>query len=427
MEINRLQPPKIAALSPPPLARFEKITLSNGIPLFIIPYGNQPVAELQVVLHLGHCYENLPGLASFTSQLTREGVKGKSALEIEEALDWHGASLGIESGYEITTFTLSVPSKSLMPMIKLLFEVLFSPTFPEAEYRLHKARLLQTLQVQEQKTSWQARRLFNQYMFGSAHPYGVTVTKNEIENITLEAVKNYHNQYFQPGNCMLFLAGQYELQPILELLEQSFGKNPLIVPEPAPMELTSQVGLRVYEMPENLQSTLCLGHLAFERNHPDYHKMRFVTTILGGYFGSLLMKNIREAKGYTYGIYASWACRKRAGFLIISADVANAYVAPTLEETRREIQKMQNELLSEEELMVAKNYTLGRYIDSQETPFQVADIIKNIILNQLPLEDMQNGFEQIQAMQAQEVMELSQRYFLPEKMLTVIAGNYPQL
>jgi predicted Zn-dependent peptidase len=154
--------------------------------------------------------------------------------------------------------------------------------------------------------------------------------------------------------------------------------------------------------------------------------MRFVTTILGGYFGSLLMKNIREAKGYTYGIYASWACRKRAGFLIISADVANAYVGPTLEETHKEIQKMQNTLLSEEELTIAKNYTLGRYIDSQETPFQVADIIKNIILNQLPLEDIQHGFEQIQAMQAQEVMELSQRYFLPEKMLTVVAGKYPQ-
>ncbi|MCS6905783.1 MAG: pitrilysin family protein [Bacteroidia bacterium] len=424
MLIDRKQAPLVAPLSVPPLPQFQKIELSNGIPLYVIPFGKQPVAELQVVFNIGHCYENLHGLAAFTSQMTREGVEGMTAFEIEEQLDWHGSSLGIDSGYEITTFTLSTPLRHLNAMVHLLGKILFLPTFPEREFELHKKRTLQALQVQEQKTSWQAKHLFYQNLFGPTHPYGVRITKENIEKITLETVKEYHARYMLGGIRMLFLAGQFEVSTAINTLEEVFGKANLHSLEPVTMEINTQPGKYVHFMPEHLQSTICVGHLAFERNHPDYHKMRFVTTILGGYFGSLLMKSIREAKGFTYGIHASWACRKRGGYFIIKTDVANVYVDPTLEEIHHQIQRMQNSFLSEEEITIAKNYTLGRYIDSQETPFQVADLIKNIVLNELPIEDIQQGFMQIQSTTAQEIQTLSQKYFHPEKFITVVAGNY---
>ncbi|MBX3102872.1 MAG: insulinase family protein, partial [Bacteroidetes bacterium] len=158
--------------------------------------------------------------------------------------------------------------------------------------------------------------------------------------------------------------------------------------------------------------------------HDSYHPMRLVNTLLGGYFGSRLMKNIREDKGYTYGIYSQWQCLQHAGMFVIGADVGNEFVEDTLHQIRLEIQRLREEPVPEDELNVARNYLLGRIVSQQETPFQVADLLKMLLHHGLNTQELALGFERIQQTTTREIQALAQEYLHPDHLRVVIAGDH---
>jgi len=223
------------------------------------------------------------------------------------------------------------------------------------------------------------------------------------------------------------VAGKFEEQALYGLIDRFFGQLALqpssfvslsqtLVPE-------TQKGEYLHKMENQVQSSIRLGHISIPKNHPDYEELQVLGTLLGGFFGSRLMKNIREEKGFTYGIYGGFYGMKEKGYFMVSTDVANEYVDATLEEIYKEIQRIQNEKVTEEELQVVKNYMLGNLLSSMETPFQIADTLSLLKLNNLTVEHLKKTFQLIKNIKIERIMELANQYINLNNMIVVIAGT----
>ena len=215
-----------------------------------------------------------------------------------------------------------------------------------------------------------------------------------------------------------------------ELVADAFGKasasavsgaaqQPL---EPVDQKLVVAGGVDRVPLAGSLQASLRLGREWPTPQHPDTHRLQLLVKVLGGYFGSRLMKNIREDKGLTYGIYAQSLAREHGSTLVIGTDVNGESAEIAIQEIKLELRRLQEELISDEELTTVKNYTLGKFANELSTVFEQADKYRNTVLLNLPVDYYTNFVEQIQHTDAVTLRELAQKYLSPEAMQIVIAG-----
>lgn len=426
--LDRTVPPQVAPLAYQPLPPYKKVALANGIPVYLLRYGTQEVVEVQVVYKAGHSYEAQPGLADYATRMLTEGTEKKSSLQIAQMLDDFGSYLNVESGFDLATVSLSTLERHLPLTLNLLKEVLLQSTVPEDEFTKARNRNLQKLEIEEQKTQFQARKLFRPKLFGQAHPYAYVAQAQQLKAITPEACREYIGTMLHPSRATIIVTGLFDEDDVFNLLNSKLGKLEASAAADIPSAAastaisTAAAGRYVHSMADTVQSTLSVGHAAFSRAHEDYHKMRLVNTVLGGYFGSRLMSNIREEKGYTYGIYSQWSSLKYGGYFGVNTSVGNEFVEDTLSEIKKEIIRLQEEPIGAEELEVAKNYLLGRIISQQETPFEIGDILKLLLHHELEPEDIQKGYEAIQACTTEEIQTLAQQHLQPHALIEVVAG-----
>jgi predicted Zn-dependent peptidase len=410
-----------------PLPAFQHYSLSNGMPVYLLPFGMVDVLEVSAVFRGGFAFGPKAGAAMFTANNLMEGTKTYDSLALAQRLDHFGSWIHTEVEQEFISVNLTTLTRHLHPVLPLLREVVLEPQFPEAEFLKMKQRNLEKVAVEEKKTAWMARRQFNHSLFGKQHPYGRHIGQEEIQEIEVPDLRSYHSRYFVPSNCSLFVAGSFSPETVLALLEKEFGQvkrgphsgeNSLadaVVPE-------NRSGRKHIAM-EGMQSTIRLGQLMFERAHPDYYKMQVVSTILGGYFGSRLMKNIREDKGYTYGIYSGIHAHRKGGYFFVQGDVGNEYVEPAIEETKKEMNLLIRKGVGEDEMDLVRNYMLGKSLSQRETAFQLAEAMRFSVMNGIPFSELDRKFEVIQEMKAAEVAPLAETYLQPDKMLEVVAGG----
>ena len=418
----------------PPLKKFEyqgfptyyTQKLSNGIELILIPFGDMPVLEIQMVVQTGYCYEPQNAVAQSAFKLLTDGTPKYSSSELAEKLDFYGSQISCSVGYEQSSITLSTLTKHVENTLPLLFEVYYQANFPENEWFTYQQRMIKNLEIEEKKTQAMASKFFLKRLWGN-YPYGKKVTKEDFQVLDLEIIRKYHQTEILKSQVYLMVAGKFEEQALYGLIDRFFGQLALqpssfvslsqtLVPE-------TQIGEYLHKMENQVQSSIRLGHISISRNHPDYEELQVLGTLLGGFFGSRLMKNIREEKGYTYGIYGGFYGMKENGYFVVSTDVANEYVDSTLEEIYKEIQRIQNEKVTEEELQVVKNYMLGNLLSSMETPFQIADTLSLLKLNNLTVEHLKKTFQLIKNIKIERIMELANQYINLNNMIVVIAGT----
>lgn len=433
--LDRKQAPAPAALEnilfPPVQIR----RLSNGIPVYLCQFGTQEIIELSLTFPAGRCYEVGMSESSFTAKMIQEGTASYNALEFARRLDFFGATLHVENGFEVSTVGLTTLSKHFDSTLPLVQEMVVAPIFPEDELQKLKQRTVQHLDVEEKKTSYIARKHFNRILFGADHPYGRNADKEDIVAIEMAPLKAFHQRYFSLVNAEIVLCGRFEEGAVMRALEANFGSADMIDPamkvkegesRGLPMQPAPAGAFHYYEMADSMQATIRVGHRAFQRNHPDYYGMQLLSTIYGGYFGSRLMKNIREEKGYTYGIGAGWIPMKYSGIFIVQTDVGNEYIRATLSEIEKEMRTLMETPVSEQELGLVKNYMLGRSASGRETPSQIAGYIRNILLHGLRFEELDEKFDLIQSVSAADVLRLAQTYFEPEALVQVVCGKLQQ-
>lgn len=424
---DRTQAPAVQPIDYRPLPPVQAAQLSNGIRVFMVQGGDLPVVKIALAFRAGNVYAQKPGLAGITAKMLKEGTESQSANAFADWLDSEGIFLNTSSGQELLNISTQSLSEKAGVALHAIAEVLYTPTFPADAFELLRSRTAQGMAVQAERTSYHAQRLFLTELFGNEHPYGAQFGPEELAALQLSDVRSFHRQFMQPENMFLVISGQFDEKTLLKLLEKHFGyannSNGVPAAEPAGLpEHTAATGRIRHTMPEKEQASLRLGHRGFRRQHPDYYKVRLATTLLGGYFGSRLMKNIREEKGYTYGIFASWVALRHGGYFLVGTDVGKDYIADTLNEVKREIVRLQQEPVTAEELQTAKNYLLGRLLSRRETPFQVGDIVRSFVANDLPFEEEEIGFRATKEVTVETVQHMAQQYFRPEALLEVIAG-----
>lgn len=425
--LDRATPPTPAPLTYRPFPVVERATLPNGLDVYLVPNAALPLAEVQLVFRAGLVYEPQPGVGAMTLKMLREGTRQRNAAGLADALDSHGAFLGLDPGFEVSSIALSGLADRLPGALSLLHEVITQPAFDPHEFNLLRQRNLQSLAVEEQRTSYQARKRFMGGLFGAHNPYGRTVDAAAIQALDVEALQDFHRVYLSPGNAFIIVAGQYDTDAMLARLGQLFGTVPVAEQQPRTVGLdaphTPETGRHFIDMPGRPQSTLRVGFPVPNRQHPDFHLARFATLILGGYFGSRLMRNLREEKGYTYGASASWGAYRHGGYFLMGTDLSNEYALPALAEMRHELERMRTEPVPADELEIARNFWLGRLAARAETSFEAAEILRAYIANGLTVADDEAAFRAVEAATAEDILRVAQTHFHPDALLEVVAGG----
>lgn len=425
--LDRSTPPASRPFHHIPFPTYSTHRLSNGTEVILLPYGKVEVIEIQAIFRVGKNHLPVPGLLSHAAKMMQEGTERYNSLEFSRQLDTFGAWMSHEVEEEATAFKLATTTPNIAYTLPLLKEMLLHPTFPEQEFQNMKIRAIQGARINAQKTTKMAARSFGHRIFGPKHPYGLSVGPDEIETLQLEDLKAAYKQWLVPGNMTLAVVGIFDEEDLLPVLEKEFGtlkrENPPELPgEDFPYTPLNKLG-RHHIPKEGMQSTVRLGHLGVKRSHPEFYKIMVLNTILGGYFGSRLMKNIREEKGYTYGIYSGYVAMKHEGVFLVQGDVGNEYVEETILEVKKEIKLLQDEKIEEGELSLVKNYLLGKSISERETPFQMGDWLRFSLVNDISFKDLDKRFEVVRGIKAEEVPELARKFLRPDEMLEVVAGG----
>jgi zinc protease len=418
--LDRKTPPPFAHTTSFDLIHPSREKLANGTELFIIPGGSQDVMKIEVIFYAGRWYESIRGASYFSGNLLTKGTADKSSFQIAQHFDRYGAHIEIHPGLDFVSVSAYTLSQYLSPVLELFIEILSKPVFPEKELEQHKAIYIQNLKVNEEKTSFLATKAFRKKLFGDHHPYGREVEEHDVAALGQKTLVDHFLGYYRKP--LVFVSGKIEGKS-QELLRAVFSatvsgeRKDVAYQTPAAATFQEEI-----EKDGSVQASIRAGKKFVMRKHRDYHRAIFVAHVLGGYFGSRLMKNIREEKGLTYGIYASPHPLQHESFLVIGADVNKENVGVTLNEIRKELKTLRTEKISAEELETAKNHFIGSLQAEITTPFAHADKIKTIVLSDLPFDFYGKMISEIDQITPEKIIQTSDAYFHEDTFSSVAVG-----
>ena len=427
--LDRTLAPPVQPLVNVELPAADVLMLPGGARLHVLHNAAQPVVRLQAVFRAGKLAEPTPGLALLTARMLLEGTATRSARQIADEVAFFGASMECEAGLDRATLTLYCLTRHLPTLLPLVLDVLTNPAFPAAELAQLQTRTVQNVQVERQKTAYVASEAFNALLFGAETPYGRAFDTEGFAQLTAADARAFHAAAYDLGRAEIFLSGDVaDAQAAVGAAFATAASNGQQTnaasatgaqPEAnvAPHAAVARVPLA-----DSLQASLRLGRPWPAYAHPDTHRLNLLAKVLGGYFGSRLMRNIREDKGLTYGIYASVAPRERGTTLVIGTDVKGDQADFAIAEINGELRHLQEELIPAEELLTVKSYVLGKFANELSTVFEQADKYKTLVMLDLPATYYIDFTRQIEAATAEELRELARQYLAPEQMQVVVAG-----
>jgi predicted Zn-dependent peptidase len=380
-------------------------------------------------LPAGRWYDPAPGVSLLTARGLLEGTRTRSARQIAEGVAFYGASLDCEQGFDRATLTLYCLAKHFNQLLTLVQDVLLNATFPAAELEQIKTRTVQNIRVERQKTSYLASERFARNLYGAQHPYGTVFNDEAFSTLQTEAIAQFYQQAYSLAKAEIFLCGAVtdaHVQQLTELMSSPATATASTAHTHTTAALTPFVPTDHVTAPESIQASIRIGRHWPGPEHPETHKLQVLVKVLGGYFGSRLMKNIREDKGLTYGIHASVVNREHASSCVIGSDVnaSNANIA--IQEVHRELLRLQQELIPEDELETVRNYIQGKFLNELGTVFEQADKYRSTILLGLPASFYNKYLSEVSQITAPQLQELAQQYLSPADFCQVVAGPAQQ-
>lgn len=427
MLLDRTIQPKVRDIEHLAVQMPQRFIMPNGVPLNILNSGDNEVVRIDLLIEGGRWHQSQPLQALFTNRMLREGTLRYSTLEIAEKLDYYGAWLELSSASEYAYITLYSLNKYLPQTLDVLESIVKEPTFPEKELGVVAENNIQQFIVNSSKVDFLAHRALMKAVYGGRHPCGRLVQKEDYKRITPDVLRKFYDRYYHSRNCTIYVSGKVGddcVRRIEDLFgREAFGKG-FQKPEKTDFIPVSSVDKRIFvEYADVMQSAVRMGMLSLERCHPDYLKARVMVTLFGGYFGSRLMSNIREEKGYTYGISAGIAPYPGQGILVINTETANEFVEPLVREVYHEIDRLQNDPVPEDELFMVKNYMLGEMCRSYESAFSLADAWMFVQVSGFGDTHFEDVLNTIKNITPEEIRELAGRYLCKEKLKEVISGK----
>ncbi len=411
--LDRTKSPEAFMLDDLALAKPSITNLRNELELHCLTDDTNPVIKLDCLLPFGKVNDSIAGQAYMCAKLLTEGTKSYPADVLQNMLDHYGAHLDVSADYDDTTITLLCLKEHIAPLLPLLKSILTEPLLDQADFDKLKFQQIQKVRVNAQKNALIATRLLRNKLLNGSN-YGVVLEEEHLNNLTLEDVKSFYDTFYSLKPSIV-VAGEVS-ESVIQLIDDHFGVLEFNG-EAADYtgKLVPDFSETTFEKPGSVQASLRMGTLSIPKSNDEYFALSIANEILGGYFGSRLMKNIREDKGYTYGIYSMVVNYKNENFHLIGADVKIEHVNDAVAEIYKEMQIMQEEEVSPEELDTVRNYMLGKLAGHLDTIFSQADNYKAKISEGV---DYQNYFDSyvhaIRTISASEILEVSKKYFSKE-------------
>ena len=425
--LDRTKQPAIKPLKDFDIQQPERLTMPNGIPLNILRAGNEEIVRMDILIGAGIWHQDQPLQALFTNRMLREGTRSMSSAEIAEQLDFYGAWMELSTSMNYNYLTLYSLNKHFAHTLAILGDMVKDPTFPETEMQVTVEMNRQQFLVNSSKVDVMTRKAFSHSLFGNQHPCGRHAILEDYERLTTNHLKNFYQKFYHSGNCSIYLSGKVS-DAIVSQVKEEFGTYPwgkVKKHEPlTPIAIPPYKGERVFiEHPTAVQSSLKVGCPLMDRKHPDFAATKVLVTLFGGYFGSRLMSNIREEKGYTYGINAGIASYPFCGYLAIATETANEYVEPCINEVKHEMRRLQEERIPDKELDMVKHYMIGEMCRSYEGALSLPEAWIFIESASLEKNFFQTLAKKIASVTAEELRELAIKYFQPDNLIEVVAGK----
>lgn len=422
--LDRSKAPELIKLERLELPTPERHLLDNGMPVYLL--GNLPQEALKVewVFNAGRWYEDTPMQAKFAARMIREGSAKYSSKEFAEQLDLYGASVRSSGGADVSTITLHTLNKYLGKVMPLVEDVIKNPAFKQEDLNDVLSSSKQNLLVNLEKNEYLADHKFSEMLFGGHHPYGYHKGIEAYATINPELLAAHHQKYYTASNGFLIVSGRIT-PDVLTVLNEHFGGADWAgngTEQTKLMDAQPTEGHWRQPIDGSVQSSIRIGKMLFNKTHADHQALSVLNTVFGGYFGSRLMSNIREDKGYTYGIYSSLSSMRHGGNLYIGTDVGAHVRDAAIKEIYLEMQRLIDKPIPKAELELVRNYLLGRIQNSVDGPFKLAGMLKGLLIYDLKIDYIYGFIDVINRITAVELQELAAKYLSPDDMQETIIG-----
>ncbi|MES2131559.1 MAG: pitrilysin family protein [Bacteroidota bacterium] len=426
MTLNRKLAPDFKTIDKIDIQQAEVATLDNGIKVYTIDSGSQELTKIEFIFKAGMYYQNQTLVASAANNLLETGTKNYTANQLSDEIDFFGSFFECAVDQDYATLALFSLNKYLDKSLHYVEEIIKYPTFPKDEFEIYISNKKQKHLVNSQKVNVLARRRFTELVFGEEHPYGRDVKTEDFDKLNLDTIKAFYKSHYHSSNCTIVASGKLPAN-LITVLNQFFGQtiwgDIQPVNEPSAKLQTTTQQKHFIERPDAIQSAVRIGRVLFNKKHPDYFKFQVLNTILGGYFGSRLMANIREDKGYTYGIGSGLSSLVNTGYFFISTEVGADVTNNTLEEIYKEIKLLREELVDAEELETVRNYVLGQFLRSVDGPYALADKFKAIWEFGLDYDYFEKYFEAVKTITPAEIKALANTYLQEKDLIELVVGK----
>jgi zinc protease len=418
--LDRKTAPAADKISQPNFPTSESLFTSNGIEIITLRQASQPVIMVDIVLETGRWQESTPGITYFVSKMLLEGTAKKSSAEIADELDFHGSHMEITPTLDYVYIKLYCLKKFFENQISLLFHLLTESNFPKKEFEKLKTIRIQQIRQQHVKTNAYCGLKFRESIYGSAHPYGQIIGEAEVTQTRVEDVKFfYENSFFISPK--VFLAGAVDDNEI-NLIAEKLKTINIKLPKAAGSILSVKSNDVAIDWENSVQSSIRLGGHTIGKSHKDIHNLKITNELLGGFFGSRLMKNIREEKGLTYGISSSLTHMDKGSYWVIGTDVLKEKSRLAIDEIKKEIIRLQNEAPSQEELEVLKSYIQGKWLMSFDSCFNSMQLIMSNHLSGLNHQYWYDFIHALDACTPEIISATATKYFKLNESTETIVG-----
>ncbi len=417
-------------VSPPPFKKVQEFEikqavteyLDNGLPLHIVEAGQQPLVKVEIIYRAGAWLEPKSGVAFFTTKMLGEGTAKRTGKKISQLVAQYGGVLEFHPGMDRVSIVLYTLTRHLPSLLPLLEEIIFKSIFPSEQLGTLQNIKKQDIKVENQMNHIVAFKHIRQLLFGSAHPYGRNLSEDDVDQIDSEMLNNYYQDTVL-RKFEIFVSGDYNPDNF-KWFNSYFGHFTRRERNPRSYFPTAADKDQILIRKENsLQSSIRLGRVLFKRNHPDYPSFLVLNELLGGFFGSRLMKNIREDKGFTYGISSNVVSLKQEGFFVIGTDVKKEHTSQTIDEIKKEIRRLREKNVGSEELETVKNYMVGSFLSEIANPFDVMDKYKAVYYDDLDYGYYDSLLRTLGEIDPPVIKGLANKYLDENDLLEVVVGD----
>ncbi len=423
--IDRKVQPECKTIDKINYIRANEQKLNNDIPVYLIDAGTQEIVKIELIFNAGGWFQQVPMVASSTNSMLNEGTKTLSSAEIAEKLDFYGAFLQLDCNKLNSSVTLYSLNKYLDTTLSIVEDLIKNSIFKENQFATYLQKRKQRFIIESSKVESLARNKFNQVLYGENHPYAAIHQLSDFDTIKAQFLVEFHKKHYSAENCKMIIAGKIN-ENLMDLLNKHFGGNDWTSGakfEAENVEIqTSTVKQHFIDKTDAVQCSLRIGKILFNKHHDDFNSLDVVNTLFGGYFGSRLMANIREDKGYTYGIGSALISKMKGGHFLIHSEVGKDVYQAALKEIFIELKRLRTEFVEAAELEIVKNYMMGELLRSFDGPFALAASFRAILEYNLDYNYYDNYVDSIKNTNPDGIKQLAEKYLHEDTMYQVVAG-----